>query len=359
MSARISLRTPLRPRWGAKLLREIVGRRPLLLVIALAVVIATMMSLSFMGHTSAPFDVEYMSSSLINAVPLAMLGLAEAIVMLSGRGGIDLSVGAIVSLTGMLFGLAYGEWGWSLWLGILFAAAFGAACGAVNGFLVSYVGMPALIATLATYYAFKSLALLVNGANPITAPRVVALYSTTVSVRFGVLGLHLPAVPLGLIEYMLPAIVLMWFLLRRTVFGRYLFAVGTNDVASQWTSLPVRSMRFSAYVISGLLSGLVAVVTVAEFASARADAGTTGSGMALPAITIAVLGGVSITGGLGRVAGVVWATVLVVLLDAGLLLIFTGDFGARVSLLALALLLLGAALLNRVAARLGPSDALP
>ena len=63
-----------------------------------------------------------MSATLINAVPLAMLGLAELLVILSGRGGIDLSVGAIVSLAGMVFGFAYGEWGWPLWLAILVTA---------------------------------------------------------------------------------------------------------------------------------------------------------------------------------------------------------------------------------------------
>ena len=75
------------------------------------------------GYLTAPYDFDYMSASLINAVPLAMLGLAELLVILSGRGGIDLSVGAIVSLAGMVFGFAYGEWGWPLGLAILLTAA--------------------------------------------------------------------------------------------------------------------------------------------------------------------------------------------------------------------------------------------
>ena len=76
-------------------------------------------------YLTAAYDFDYMSSSLINAVPLAMLGLAELLVILSGRGGIDLSVGAIVSLAGMVFGFAYGEWGWPLRLAILLTAVFG------------------------------------------------------------------------------------------------------------------------------------------------------------------------------------------------------------------------------------------
>ena len=127
----------------------------MLLAVLIVVVVVGFFILDAGGYLTAPYDFDYMSSSLINAVPLAMLGLAELLVILSGRGGIDLSVGAIVSLAGMVFGFAYGEWGWPLWAAILLTAAFGALCGALNGFLVAYVGFPALIATLATYYALQ------------------------------------------------------------------------------------------------------------------------------------------------------------------------------------------------------------
>jgi ribose transport system permease protein/erythritol transport system permease protein len=101
-----------------------------------------------------------------------------------------------------------------------------------------------------------------------------------------------------------------------------------------------------AYVLSGMISSLVAIYTVAQFASARPDAGTSGSGMALPAITIAVLGGVAITGGLGRVGGVLIAALLIVWLNAGILLAIPGNVGAQTPLLALGLVLIGASLLN-------------
>jgi ribose transport system permease protein/erythritol transport system permease protein len=104
----------------------------------------------------------------------------------------------------------------------------------------------------------------------------------------------------------------------------------------------------TAYVISGLISALVAIVTVAQFASARPDAGVSGNGMALPAITIAVLGGVAITGGIGRVSGILLATLLVVWLNAGILLAFAGNEGTQFQLLALGVLLIGASLLNNL-----------
>ena len=303
------------------------------------------------GYLTAPYNFDYMSASLITAVPLAMLGLAELLVILSGRGGIDLSVGAIVSLAGMVFGFAYGEWGWGLIPAILLTAAFGALCGALNGFLVAYVGFPALIATLATFYASSrwpsSSTTRARSAHRRSRPcsRSRSRSSCRCSAQY------VPDVPLGLFTFLLPTVLVVWLLLARTTYGRRLYAVGTNDVAGRWAGLPVRGTRFKAYVYAGLISGLVAVVTVAQFASARPDAGVSGNGMALPAITIAVLGGVAITGGIGRVAGVVLATLLIVWLNAGILLAFVGNEGSQYQLLALGAVLIFAALLNGLTTR--------
>jgi hypothetical protein len=182
-------------------------------------------------------------------------------VILSGRGGIDLSVGAIVSLSGMVFGFAYGEWGWPLWLAIVVTALSGALLGAVNGFLVAYVGFPALIATLATFYAYKSLAIVINDQSPISTPPIQQLFSITRSVELPLFGQYVPDVPLGLFTFLLPTVVVVWVLLARTTYGRRLYGIGTNDVAARWAGLPVRGTRFKAYTYAGLISGFVAVVT--------------------------------------------------------------------------------------------------
>ncbi len=336
---------------AARLLRALLTQRVVLLGVLLVVVVATFFIMDAGDYLTAPYDSDYMASSLINAVPLVLLGLAELVVILSGRGGIDLSVGAIVSLAGMVFGFAYGQWGWPLWLAMLLTAAFGGLCGALNGFLVAYIGFPALIATLATYYAFKSLAVVINHQRPISTEPIQQLFSISRSVELPVIGQYFPNVPLGIFTFLIPAAVVIWILLARTTYGRRLYATGTNDVAARWAGLPVRDTRMKAYIIAGVLSGLVAVVTVAQFASARPDAGVSGSGMALPAITIAVLGGVAITGGIGRVAGVVLATLLIVWLNAGILLAFVGNAGSQYQLLALGVVLVFAALLNGITNR--------
>ncbi|WP_219415681.1 ABC transporter permease [Pseudonocardia nigra] len=327
-------------------LRALLTQRIVLLGVLLAAVVITMTTLSRNNYLTAPYDVSYMSLALISAVPLVMLGLAELLVITSGRGGIDLSVGAIVSLTSMIFGFAHGQWGWPLFPALLLAAAFGGLCGALNGFLVAYVGFPALITTLATYYAFSSLAIVINAQQPISTPPIQDLYSMAQAVPLPVGGDDALRVPLGIVTFLLPTVVVVWLLLARASYGRRLYAIGTNDVAAEWAGIDVRRTRFLAYLAAGVISGLVAVVTVAQFASARPDAGISGNGMALPAITIAVLGGVAITGGIGRVAGVVLATLLVVWLNAGILLAVPGNAGGQYQLLALGAVLVFAALLN-------------
>jgi ribose/xylose/arabinose/galactoside ABC-type transport system permease subunit len=346
-------RTPPAPAVGhdeslaQRVLRVALTERVVLLAVLLVVVVVWFRLLGSGGYLVAPYDLRYLGNALESMVPFALLALAELFVIVSGRGGIDLSVGAIVSLAGMVFGLMVGEWGWPLLPSIVGCLVVGALLGAVNGTLVAHLRFPALIATLATYYAYSSLALVANANAPISTSPIVALHGLTRNVELPLL----PPVPLHVFTILLPCAVLAWVVLARSTYGRSLYAVGTNDVAAGYAAQPVTRTRFTAYVISGLLSGVVALVTVAQFASARPDAGTVGNGMALPAITIAVLGGVAIQGGIGQIGGVLVAALLVTWLNAGMLLAFEGSDGSRYQLLALGLVLVLSALLNTLALR--------
>jgi ribose/xylose/arabinose/galactoside ABC-type transport system permease subunit len=330
----------------SRVVRAILTQRVILLAILVVVLLVVMSILDTGGYTAGSYDSDYLASSLINAVPLVMLGLAQLIAIVSGKGGIDLSVGAIVSVVSMGFGFMYGEWGFPLGVSIVAAIILGALLGAVNGLMVAYLGFPPLIATLATYYAFRSLAIVVNHQMPISTKPLQDLYSLSSSVPIPVIGDYLPDIPLGIVLFLLPTVVVVWFILNQSPYGRRLFAIGTNDEAARWASIDVKATQAWAYVLSGAISGLAAVVTVSQFASARPDAGDSGSGMALPSITIAVLAGVAITGGIGRVSGVVMATLLVIWLNAGILLLFVGNLGSQLQSLALGTILVLAALLN-------------
>lgn len=340
-----------RPTLLSRVIRALLTQRIALLGALIVIVVLWMSLLDVGGYLNGSYDPDYLSASLVDAVPMCLLALGELVVIVSGRGGIDLSIGAMVSLSGMLFGFAYGQWGWSLPAAIILTLIVGGVLGAINGFLVAYLGFPALIATLATYYAYKSLALVVTNSSPISSPDIAGLYTITGQVEIPVIGARLPNVPLGVFTFFIPAVVVIWLLVARTTYGRRLFAIGTNDVAAEWAGLDVRGTRFVAYLFAGLVAGLVAVYITAQFASARPDAGTSGNGLALPAITIAVLGGVAITGGIGRIAGVVLATLLITWLNAGILLAFTGNAGTQFQLLALGVVLIFAALLNGLTQR--------
>lgn len=342
---------PESPSLGSRIVRALLTQRTVLLAVLLVAVVAVFMTMDAAGSLTGSYDSDYLATTLTNLVPLVMLALAEMLVIVSGRGGIDLSIGSTVSLTGMIFGFGYQSWGLPLWAAILLAMVAGGVCGAINGFLIARLGFPALIATLATYYAYKSIALVLNDQKPINGDRIRDLYSTARAVELPVIGQYFPNVPLAVFTFLLPTVVVIYLIVARTSYGRRLFAIGTNDVAGRFAGLDVRDTRFKAYVLAGVIGGLVAVVTTAQFVSARPDAGTTGNGMALPAITIAVLGGVAITGGIARVAGVVLAGLLVVWLNAGIPLAIEGNAGPQFQLLALGAVLIFAALLNGLTVR--------
>jgi ribose/xylose/arabinose/galactoside ABC-type transport system permease subunit len=326
--------------------RWLLTDRIALLIVLLVVLLVWFHILSVGDYLLAPFSESYLASNLAYLVPTFMLAVGESFVMIAGRGGIDLSVGGIVSLVGISFGFMYGMWHWPLWLAIAAAVLGGAALGAVNGVLVAALGIPALIATLATSYAYSSIALTINNSAPISTPPIQRLILMTRYVDIPLLDKFLPTLPLQVLTFALPTAVAAWFLLHRSTYGRQLYALGTNETAARFAAIPVVRVRLTAYLVSGALAGLVAVVTVAQFAAARTDAGTAGSGMTLPAITVAVLGGVAISGGVGRLGGVALAALLVTWLYSGIELLFDDAQAGDLQLLAFGGLLLFAALLN-------------
>lgn len=327
--------------------------RTVLMLALLVVVVVTFTVMSATGAISGEYNADYLAFATINLVPMGMLALAQLLVIVSGAGGIDLSVGSVVTLAGMLFGFMFGVWGWPLWLSLILTVLFGSLCGLVNGVLVAYAGFPPLIVTLATYYALWSIALTINDQKPISTPPIQGMYeySRNIELPAWLGGQTLPLIPLGVFLFLIPTVVVVWLVVSKTTYGRRLFAIGTNDVAARWAGINVARTRAAAYVGSGTIAGLVAIVTVSQFASARPDSGVSGNGMALPAITIAVLGGVAITGGIGSVFGVIVAALVVTWLNAGILLTFEGNLSGQIQLLALGTLLIGSALLNGYTSR--------
>jgi ribose/xylose/arabinose/galactoside ABC-type transport system permease subunit len=315
--------------WSA-FLRFALVERTALLVVLLGGLIA------FNAKTVADFfTYSNLAGSTEFAVEVGILALAQLLVIITGRGAIDLSVGSAVSLASVIFGELVTKYDLSLWPAVILTLVAGVCLGSVNGFFVAVAGLPALIVTLATLFAYGSVALVITNTVPISdlPPR---LYD---------LALYWHGIPQQTLLVYLPVIALIWLLLRFTVYGRHLYDLGTNALAARFAASPVVLARFGAFALSGFLCGVVAIVTSARFASARPDAGV---GLELQSITIAVLGGVAITGGVGSVPPVVLATLLITLVNNGMNLASIDPIWQQA---ALGGILIGSALLNSFAQR--------
>ncbi|MBX6764910.1 MAG: ABC transporter permease [Rubrobacteraceae bacterium] len=300
----------------------------MLVLIVLAIVVNSIIVPEFFSYYNLIGSTTY-------AVEIGLLSLGQMLVIISGGGAIDLSVGSMVSFASIIFGLAVTDGHLNVWLAAVVTVLFGLLMGSVNGFLVAKMGFSALIVTLATLYAYSAIPLVLTNTKPISNLPQSLLFLTS-SVK---------GIPMQTLIVYIPVILILAFLLMRTVIGRHLYGVGTNATAAKFALTPVQWTRFWAFAASGLLAGMAAVVTTSRFASARPDAGV---GLELQSITVAVLGGVAITGGVGGVVGVVLATLLIALVDNGLIL---ANVQSTYQVGALGFILIGSALLNEFAGR--------
>jgi len=257
------------------------------------------------------------------SVELGLLAVALTPVIVGG--GIDLSVGALVGLSAVLFGMLWRDAGLPVWVAAALTLGAGAAAGSLNGLLITGLRLPPLIVTLASMSLFRGLAEgLTRGVENYTGfpPAFLALgqgyffeYRETTGATFGggSRGFGIP--------YQLPILAAMvvgfWLLLHRTTFGRAVLAIGFSPEGARHAGIPVGRRVFTLYLLSGLVASLAALILVARLGQAKADAGT---GYELEAITAVVLGGTSIFGGRGTVAGTVLGLAVIVVLKNGLLL---------------------------------------
>lgn len=289
----------LRPQWlrVTNLLRD---RTALLLVL----ILVTSVVMSVISPYFLVLD-NLLTMTQFGAV-IGLLALGQTLVILGGGGGIDISVGATLSLCGVLMGLVVGE-GVNVWAAAGLALAAGLLLGALNGFAVTVVGIPALIATLGTLYLFGSAAQVLAGGTQVGGFD---------QAGFSFLGTGTVAgIPAQVLFVLLPAYALAAWVMRRSLFGRRVYEVGNNGQASRLVGSSPARTRFVLYCVSGLLAGLGAVVTNSWLLVARPGAG---EGFELQSITIAVLGGTYIFGGRGRVSGTLLAVLLIVILGSGL-----------------------------------------
>ena len=239
------------------------------------------------------------------SVEIGLLALVMTPVILTG--GIDLSVGSLLGLCAVCFGKFWRDAGLDWPMAAAFTLGIGALAGGVNALLITRLRLPPLIVTLGSFSLFRGLAeALTRGTDNFTGfpPDFLAFGQ-------GYYG--------GVIPAQVPVFVVMavavWLLVHRTTFGRSFRAIGFSPEGARYAGLPVERRIALAYVLSGVVAALAAMIYVARVGQAKADAGT---GYELLAITAVVLGGTSIFGGIGTVQGTLLGVATLAVLKNGL-----------------------------------------
>ena len=235
----------------------------------------------------------------------AVLAAGMTFVILTG--GIDLSVGSTVAVSGVV-AVVVAMAGVPAPFAILAGVLVGAACGLVNGALSAYLGLAPFIVTLGTMTFLRGLAYTMTAGQPIVSS----------DLSFRVIGNgYLLGIPVP-VYFMVVVYLVGWFLLERTIYGRHVYAVGGNAQAARLAGVKVKRITTSVYIIAGICAGLAGMIFAARVISAQPTAGT---GYELDAIAAVVLGGTSLAGGRGRLFGTLIGSVILGVLGTGLILL--------------------------------------
>ncbi len=271
-----------------------------------------------------------LSNFLIMANHVAIFGLlALGMLLVILNGGIDLSVGSVLGLTGVFAGyLMQGVEIQSagvilyppVWAVVVLTLGVGAFVGLVNGVLVAYFRVPAFVATLGSLYVARGVALLMT--NGLTFNNLSGDPSFG-NTGFGWLGFNrLAGIPIGVVVLAIVAI-LAGILLARTAFGRWLYSSGGNARAAELSGVPVKRVQIAVYVLSGICAAIAGLVLSSQLTSAGPTAGTT---YELTAIAAVVVGGASLMGGRGTVRGTLLGAFVIGFLSDGLVIIGVSSY---------------------------------
>ncbi len=234
---------------------------------------------------------------------IASIGMTFVILL----GDIDLSIGSIITFVNIVCAYFMVYMGMNMWLAIFITLVISILIGLLNGFMISSIKMPALIATFSTQMGFQGLALIISGGLPING----------FTDDFRVFGQgYVGAVPVPVI-IMACCFALGSFILNKTYFGRYFYAVGGNKEAAELSGISVAKTKFLVFSISGFFAGLAGIVMLSRTSSGIANAGL---GFEFDVITCVVLGGVSVNGGFGKMSGVIAGTFIIGVLQNGMVL---------------------------------------
>lgn len=269
-----------------KRLRTFLGSWEALLVVLL--LLATGMGTTLSPYFLTGFNIASLTKDLMEK---AIMALPMTLIIISGE--IDLSVASILGLASVVLGATW-QAGVPLWLGMLLVLVIGAAAGALNGLLVTRLGLPSLVVTVGTLALYRGLAYVVLGDQAIS--NFPAAFTA-----FGFGSIPGTLIPWPFVVFVILVLIFM-VILHRSWLGRQIYAIGSNKEAARFTGIHVGNLKLMLFMLSGLLSALAGIIFTARFSSARPD---NAQGFELDVVTIVLLGGVNIFGGRGTLIGVI------------------------------------------------------
>jgi ribose transport system permease protein len=283
-------------------LREMVSSQPFWVTIALALICVVMSQVSNVFFTEDNFFNVTRNFAFIGIIAMGM----TAVII---TGGIDLSVGSVVGLSGIVTGMVLNT-GHSWWAGIIAGLLTALACGLVNGILIAYVRLSSFIVTLGMFGVARSLA------QVLSENHMIYEFGPDEKIFFQIgggtlLGLANPFILLVLLT------VVFIIVFRYTAWGRWVYAIGGNENAARLTGVPVNRMKLSVYMLSSLMAGISAVLLVGWQGAAINAMGT---GYELRVIASSVIGGADLMGGAGGAYGAFIGAALIEVIRNSLLL---------------------------------------
>jgi ribose transport system permease protein len=255
---------------------------------------------------------ENIGSVLLATAVNGILALGVTFVIITG--GIDLSVGTMMTFSAVMTAVFITNMGLPIWLGVLGGMLMGGLCGMTNGLIISKMKVPPFIATLGMMMATKGLSLVISQSKPI-------YFNDAKGFRDIATGSLFPASFMGLdiitnaVVILFIAALIAYVILNFTVLGRYNFAIGSNEEATRLSGVTVDTWKTLIYTLCGLFAGLAGVVIAARLNSAQP---ALGSGYELDAIAAVVIGGTSLSGGEGTILGTIIGAFLMSTLTNGL-----------------------------------------
>jgi ribose transport system permease protein len=241
-----------------------------------------------------------------SAVTIMGIGVTFTII----TGGIDLSIGSVIALTGTV-AVMVAIAGVPIWLSMLVGLLVGGVCGFLNGLMVTKLKLPPFVATLGMMMVARGVALTITNANAWPAPEAFGDLGNNTLFRTGP---EFPGIPVPVL-IMIAVALIFAFILSKTRIGRYTYAVGSNEESARLSGIKVNQVKNIAYIISGLLAGLVGIILSSRMITSQPNSAV---GYELNAIAAAVIGGTSLMGGVGTVLGTVIGSFIIGILTVGL-----------------------------------------